>query len=99
MINSNPLKLREYLATGKPIVSVPAPEIDRFADSIRIGRTPSEFLAHIDDALVSDTAVDRSRRLAAVAGMSWETRMADVIAVVEERLGSTHQQHDSIKKH
>ncbi len=29
--NANPLKLREYLATGRPIVSVRNPEIEKFA--------------------------------------------------------------------
>ena len=31
VINSNPIKLREYLAMGKPIVSVSTPEIDKFS--------------------------------------------------------------------
>ena len=39
VVNSAPLKLREYLATGKPIVSVSTPEIDRFAHCVRIART------------------------------------------------------------
>jgi len=34
--NANPLKLREYLATGKPIVSVRNPEIAKFAEWVRI---------------------------------------------------------------
>ena len=47
-LNANPIKLREYLAMGKPIVSVSTPEIDKYADVVRIGRTPEEFLAHLD---------------------------------------------------
>lgn len=86
VLNSNPLKLREYLATGKPVVSVSTPEVDRFADCVRIARDPAEFLHHIDDALVNDTAADRNRRMAAVADMTWEARMRDVLAVVERRL-------------
>jgi glycosyltransferase involved in cell wall biosynthesis len=86
VLNSNPLKLREYLATGKPVVSVSTPEVDRFTDCVRIARDPAEFLRHIDDALVHDSAADRSRRIAAVADMTWEARMRDVLAVVERRL-------------
>src|SRR5689334_2683121 len=47
----NPLKLREYLATGKPVVSSWMPEVERFSSHIGIARTPEEFLAAIDDAL------------------------------------------------
>ena len=36
--NANPLKLREYLATGKPIVSVASPEINRFSELVARGR-------------------------------------------------------------
>jgi glycosyltransferase involved in cell wall biosynthesis len=86
VLNSNPLKLREYLATGKPIVSVSTPEVERFADCVRIAHDPAEFLRQIDDALVNDSAADRKRRMAAVADMSWEARMSEVLAVIERRL-------------
>jgi glycosyltransferase involved in cell wall biosynthesis len=86
VINSNPLKLREYLATGKPVVSVSAPEIDRFAEYVRIAGDPEAFLAAIEEALAHDTEAERARRVAAVAGMSWEARIQEVVEVVERRL-------------
>jgi glycosyltransferase involved in cell wall biosynthesis len=86
VINSNPLKLREYLATGKPVVSVSAPEIDRFAGVVRIATDPEAFLAAVEEALARDTPADRARRLAAVAEMSWDARMHEVVGIVEERL-------------
>ena len=87
VLNSNPLKLREYLATGKPVVAVSIPEIARFADHVRIADGPEEFLRAIEDALASDSPADAHRRMAAVAGMSWEARVNEVLAVVESRLG------------
>jgi glycosyltransferase involved in cell wall biosynthesis len=92
VLNSNPLKLREYLATGKPVVSFSAPEIDKFADVVRIARSPAQFLKHIEDALASDTDADRSRRLAAVAGMSWDARIDDVVRTVETTLSRKARQ-------
>ena len=86
VINSAPLKLREYLASGKPIVAVPAPEIERFAGLVRIARGPQQFIAEIEDALLNDTDADRARRLAATAAMTWEGRVGEVIEVVERRL-------------
>jgi glycosyltransferase involved in cell wall biosynthesis len=86
VLNSNPLKLREYLATGKPIVAVSAPEIDRFAHCVRIATTPEEFLRELEDVLAHDTASDRARRLDAVARMSWDARLDQIVRVVEDKL-------------
>jgi len=86
VINSNPLKLREYLATGKPVVAVSAPEIDRFAECVRIATTPEAFLEQIEKALAEDSPIDRDRRLNAVANMSWDARLQDVVRVVEHKL-------------
>jgi glycosyltransferase involved in cell wall biosynthesis len=86
VINSNPLKLREYLATGKPVVAVSAPEIERFADCVRIAANAEAFLRAIEGALTEDSSTDRARRLAAVESMSWETRVREVLDVVERKL-------------
>ena len=51
VLNANPLKLREYLATGVPIVSVSNPEIERFAEHIRIAHGGDEFLKALDAAV------------------------------------------------
>jgi len=51
VMNANPLKLREYLATGKPIVSVLTPDIEPFRHCVRIAATAAEFLEQIEAAL------------------------------------------------
>jgi glycosyltransferase involved in cell wall biosynthesis len=86
VLNSAPLKLREYLATGKPVVAVPAPEIERFAPLVRLAQGAEEFIRQIEDALQNDTERDRARRMAATASMTWEARVASVVEVVERRL-------------
>ena len=48
---ANPLKLREYIATGKPVVSAPLPEALRFAKHIRIAGDAVAFTAAIEEAL------------------------------------------------
>jgi hypothetical protein len=80
------LKLREYLASGKPVVAVSTPEIEQFADVVRIARAPEEFLREIDAALAHDSAADRARRVDAMRGMTWEARMRDVARVVERTI-------------
>lgn len=90
ILHANPLKLREYLAMGKPIVSVSTPEIDRFADVVEIAHDREEFLAKLD-LLVARPSIpeDVQRRLDRVAPASWDARLHEVLAVVDDRLAET----------
>jgi len=49
-LNANPLKVREYLAAGLPVVSTPAPEVVRLK-LCRIAGGPDEFTREIERAL------------------------------------------------
>ena len=91
VVNSAPLKLREYLASGKPVVAVPAPEIERFAGLVRMAQGPEQFIAAIEDALVHDSDDDRARRMAAISTMTWDDRVREVIDVVEQRISQKVQ--------
>ena len=50
--NINPLKLKEYLATGKPVVSTPLPEAVKLQPWVRIAATGEAFLRQVEEALV-----------------------------------------------
>jgi glycosyltransferase involved in cell wall biosynthesis len=86
VLNANPLKLREYLATGKPVVSVPTQEIQRFAPHVRLAATPEAFLAEVEAALEHDSPEQRTARMAAVRAMSWDARVTEVLQVVHAAL-------------
>jgi len=86
--NANPLKLREYLATGKPVVSVRNPEIEKFGHLVRITDSREGFLAALDDALGGESPGAAAVRMAAVAGQSWDRRAEDVLAVVARALAA-----------
>ncbi|MCE5230185.1 glycosyltransferase [bacterium] len=47
---TSPVKMYEYMAGGKPIVTTPMPECERQA-GVLIGATPTEFSEKLDDAL------------------------------------------------
>lgn len=84
--NANPLKLREYLATGKPIVSVRNPEIEKFAAHVRIVDGRDQFLAALDLA-VRDKDPDAARaRMASVADQGWDRRVDTVLARVGDEI-------------
>jgi glycosyltransferase involved in cell wall biosynthesis len=86
--NANPLKLREYLATGKPVVSMRNPEIEKFAAHVHIADDHPGFLAALDAALATDTPDAARARMASVADQSWDRRVADVLAHVESALSA-----------
>ncbi len=79
------IKVREYLATGKPVVISPLPEYEPMSDVIRIGRTREEFLHHIEDALAeSDPEIVRQRQSAVKDG-TWDARAQWVSDLIESK--------------
>jgi glycosyltransferase involved in cell wall biosynthesis len=73
---ANPVKAYEIMATGRPLVSVPLPELEPFGDLVRFGSDPIEFGLQIDEALREDdpAVVDRRRDFA--RRNSWDARAA-----------------------
>lgn len=87
VLHANPIKLREYLAMGKPVVSVSTPEIDKFADVVEIARTPEEFLAKLDQALARPSSAEEvQRRRARVASSTWPAVIDTVLEIVHQYL-------------
>ncbi|MFN4258006.1 MAG: glycosyltransferase [Gemmataceae bacterium] len=74
-LNANPLKVREYLAAGLPVVATPLPEVE-IIESVFIGRDRSEFRQQIQLALAEPGP--RPWRVTAVRQDSWEARFAEV---------------------
>jgi glycosyltransferase involved in cell wall biosynthesis len=75
----DPLKLYEYLAFGKPTVSVAIPSVERFRDVLTIAHDPDEFVRRVAEATQdSDPALAERRRQVAREN-SWEHR-AEVIS-------------------
>jgi len=71
-LHANPLKAREYLAAGLPVVSTAIPEVE-VLEECSIGRTPAEFVEEIRKALRSPGPdASRSRRM---AGEGWSARV------------------------
>ncbi len=62
----NPVKLKEYLATGRPVVSTSFPELDHYDGLVRIADGAAAFADAIREALSSPTtrrrACDRVQR-------------------------------------
>lgn len=86
MKNSNPKKLREYLAGGKPIVSVPIREVQRYGNLVFIANSYDEFLQSIDLAISDDSDEKRDMRLKSVENESWEARVETISLIVNKHI-------------
>ena len=78
------IKVREYLASGKPVVISPLPEYESMQDVLRIGRTREQFLSLVDDALREEgTELMRARQESVREG-TWDARAEWVSGLVEQ---------------
>ena len=76
----NPKKLLEYLATGRPVVSVDIPEVSYFGGLIAIASSFAEYGQLLRLALSEDSALKRSERLNFAATQTWENLAASIVA-------------------
>jgi glycosyltransferase involved in cell wall biosynthesis len=85
------IKVREYLASGKPVVISPLPEYESLSDVLRIGRSRDQFLELVNDAL-EETGGERSRlRQEAVRNGTWDARAEWVSELIEQKLATKQQ--------
>jgi len=85
------IKVREYLATGKPVVIAPLPEYESMRDVLRIARSRDDFLRLVAEALNENDPEARANRQAAVASGTWEARAEHVSDLIEKVLGNTNK--------
>jgi GT2 family glycosyltransferase/glycosyltransferase involved in cell wall biosynthesis len=82
--HSNPIKLKEYLALGIPIVSVDFPEVRHYADVIAIAANPDDFVRLTREALNGREVGTTVSRRARVAGATWDARADELRRLCEE---------------
>ncbi|PYY06853.1 MAG: hypothetical protein DMG69_21860 [Acidobacteria bacterium] len=79
------IKVREYLASGKPVVIAPLYEYLEMP-GLRIYRTVEEFIALVTEALASDTPRERQLRQDAVRNCTWDVRAREVASLFRRLL-------------
>jgi glycosyltransferase involved in cell wall biosynthesis len=73
--NVNPIKLREYLAAGLPVVSTPLPEAKVYQNVVRFGSTAEEFVSALDEAVRDRQDLPCRVFLDAVAKETWLSKV------------------------
>ncbi|MFH1565368.1 MAG: glycosyltransferase [bacterium] len=80
----NPLKIYEYLACGKPIVSTNVSGVEEFKDFIKVAENKEEFNQYIGEVLNSDSEELKLARLAEVGGRTWEKRVGAMFNIITD---------------
>ncbi|MFC1687730.1 glycosyltransferase [Patescibacteria group bacterium] len=71
----NPLKMYEYLACGKSVVTTPVSGLSMFKDVVNVAKSGDEFTSILPQALDQNTLELKQKRIEAVRSHSWENRV------------------------
>jgi hypothetical protein len=81
-----PMKLYEYLASGKPVVSTRLPELEPFEDLVDLCGDAMEFINAIEKRLAEDRKTDVKKRIELARVNSWDKRIHGILKLLEETL-------------
>lgn len=82
--NVNPIKLREYLAAGLPVVSTALPEVKQYDGMVRIGHNRDEFVAQLEMAVLDTSPSAVRNRMDAVSHESWDARVEHISQLIDQ---------------
>lgn len=82
----NPIKLKEYLALGLPVVSTAFAEVEHYRDRIRVATDPAEFVAMVRRTLADGGPLTPGERRDSVRSASWEARAQQLMDLAEGRI-------------
>jgi len=94
-LNANPLKLREYLAAGLPLVAAAIPEAERLDGLLEIAREPQEWLARIE-AWLARGAGPQMRISRAMDSESWDHKVEELSRIVLDMQARQAQRREDI---
>src|SRR5207253_11513749 len=80
------IKVREYLASGRPVVITPLPEYESMRNVLRIARSRDHFLKLVDEALREEGTARAQARQNAVRTGTWDARAEWVSSLIEQAL-------------
>ena len=80
----SPLKLYEYLAAGKPVVSTDHPEARELGNVVYVASTPASFVKCIAQALAQDGQERQRQRVTVARQHSWDRRVDEMEKAIHE---------------
>ena len=88
-----PIKVYEFLAAGRAVVSVDLPEVRVLGDVVSIARSPEEFVRNLEQALIEQSGEFVFNRCQHAARFDWENSIAAVETLLQEALDD-HASHE-----
>lgn len=79
---ADPLKLYEYLAAGKPVISKPLPFPDNINEVIAKADGVDEWVDAIDRAMRTDSPAAVARRQAVARASTWDARVGQISTLI-----------------
>ncbi len=84
--STNPMKMFEYLACGKPVVTTKGAGVDMFKDFMYITNDHQQFSNYINQALKEDNLQLQAERREAVREHSWKARVDKMVDLMFKKL-------------
>jgi len=84
LVAVDPIKLREYLALGKPVVSVDLPEVRKLQDVVYIGENNKDFVDKIGKAMTEDNPSLTQERIRVAWQSDWGVKIEEISAIVND---------------
>jgi len=91
VLTAYPLKLHEYLAAGRAIVSTALPELRPYSHVVRIAETHVEFISQIRESLHDHNPQSIAARVAVARENTWDNRIADMHSVLQPLLSGSEK--------
>lgn len=90
-----PLKLHEYLASGRPVVASRIPSLQGFEDALSLATTYNEWSGAIDNALrpAADSLELRAARQSIAQSHDWDILVRRIAERILQRLGIESPEH------
>jgi glycosyltransferase involved in cell wall biosynthesis len=83
-LKMNPIKLREYLCAGVPVVSTALPEVAYYEKLCTTAESYEEFERAIEQAIRTDSPALRRERSEAMRGETWQGKIEALSAIVQQ---------------
>lgn len=81
-----PMKLHEYLAAGRAVVTVDLQELKPYSHVVRISKTYDEFIEHTRQAIHDNTPDAIEARVAVARENTWDQRVEEIYRKLQQHL-------------
>jgi glycosyltransferase involved in cell wall biosynthesis len=85
-VNVNPIKLKEYLALGIPVVSVDLPEVRAYGSVVNTAADREEFVRAIERELAGEHRASREEIDRVAREETWDRKVEEISNLIEERM-------------